>query len=101
MITRILQYQIIIYQRHVHRRLRSAGIQAELIWVAVDNAIQKPGPVFNAIARAAYESGADYVYRVNDDSQFMNPWAYTLVKTIQVRCFYHVKDVTRKDRAEA
>lgn len=91
-----------IHQRHVHRRMRSAGIQADLILVAIDNPIQKPGPVFNAIARAACETGADYMYRVNDDSEFINPWAYTLVKTIQVRCFHHVKDVVAKeDCAEA
>jgi hypothetical protein len=71
-------------QQNVHRRLQRVGIRADLTLVAVNNTIQKPGPVFNAIARAAYESGTEYIYRVNDDSEFMNPWAYKFVKSIQV-----------------
>ena len=73
-----------LYQKHVHRRLTSVGIVANLKLVAVNNTIQKPGPVFNAIARVAYDSGTDYIYRVNDDSEFLDPWAVKFVNTIQV-----------------
>ncbi len=54
-----------------------------LVLKKVENEIKKPGPVFNDIARMAYSRGADYVYRVNDDSEFLSPWAYKFVRTLQ------------------
>jgi len=37
--------------------------------VEVENNLKKPGPVFNAMLREAYFAGADYYYRLNDDSE--------------------------------
>lgn len=37
--------------------------------------MKKPGPAFNFVLRAAYEDGADYLCRVNDDTEFVTPWA--------------------------
>ena len=31
---------------------------------------------------AAYEDGADYMYRVNDDTKFVGPWADTAVHAL-------------------
>ena len=34
------------------------------------------------MARAAYYGGADFFYRVNDDTELMNKWALTFVTAI-------------------
>ncbi|KAM3568604.1 hypothetical protein VYU27_009275 [Nannochloropsis oceanica] len=64
------------FQTHVQNILANANINIMLVLKKVENKIQKPGPVFNDIARMAYSRGADYLYRVNDDSEFLSPWAY-------------------------
>ena len=43
--------------------------------VRAANPLRKPGPVFNVAAAAAVADGADYVYRVNDDTELLTPWA--------------------------
>lgn len=60
-------------------------MQCHLHLVTVNNTIQKPGPVFIEIAKGAFDAGADYMYRVNDDSEFLHPWAKKFVQTLQVR----------------
>ena len=37
--------------------MENRGIEATFVLVRVDNKIKKPGPVFQAITRAAYENG--------------------------------------------
>ncbi|GMI19650.1 hypothetical protein TeGR_g2588 [Tetraparma gracilis] len=49
--------------------LADIGIGVQFMMVEVDNQVQKPGPVFNAMLREAYHAGADYFYRLNDDSE--------------------------------
>lgn len=58
----------------------------ELKLVAVTNDIKKPGPVFLEMAKAAYSMGADYFYRVNDDTECLQPWAKSFSTTLQVSC---------------
>jgi hypothetical protein len=50
--------------------------------VRVNNTLRKPGPVFNEMARGAYEGGADYMYRVNDDTEFLHHWPNTFVESL-------------------
>ena len=45
----------------------------------------KPGPVFNFMMKAAFLDGADYLYRVNDDTEMRTSWAASGVTTLQVR----------------
>lgn len=45
--------------------------------------VHVPGPVFNSMARAAYELGADYFYRLNDDSEIRGRWPEAYVRTLQ------------------
>ncbi|CBN79406.1 conserved unknown protein [Ectocarpus siliculosus] len=59
------------------------GLSIELELVRVENAIQKPGPVFTAVTKAAYDRGANYIYRVNDDSEMHTPWARSFVNAIE------------------
>jgi hypothetical protein len=49
------------------------------------NEIQKPGPVFNEMARVAYDMGVDYFFRVNDDTEILHPWAGPFIQAIEVR----------------
>ncbi|CAM9579534.1 unnamed protein product, partial [Scytosiphon promiscuus] len=59
------------------------GLSIELELVRVDNQIKKPGPVFTAVTKAAYDRGADYIYRVNDDSEMHTPWAKSFVNALE------------------
>jgi len=52
--------------------------------VSVKNEVKKPGPVFLEMARAAYGMGADYFYRVNDDTECLKPWAKAFATTLEV-----------------
>jgi len=53
-------------------------------FVRVQNDQQKPGPVFIKMAQVAYELGADYFYRVNDDTEFIQPWATPFIQSLEV-----------------
>jgi len=61
------------------------NLHIELKMVPVKNDIKKPGPVFLEMARAAYGMGADYFYRVNDDTECLHPWAKAFATTLDVR----------------
>ncbi|CAE7609811.1 unnamed protein product [Symbiodinium microadriaticum] len=54
--------------------LKEKNIFIKLRTVRVDNKLRKPGPVFLEIARFAYDKGAQFLYRVNDDTEFRGRW---------------------------
>ena len=60
------------------------GIHIDVTLIRVVNEIQRPGPVFNEMARVAYDMGVDYFFRVNDDTEILHPWASSFIHTIQV-----------------
>ena len=62
---------------------RRRGSECTLMGVRFNNTLRKPGPVFNEIARHAYEAGADYMYRLNDDTGLTSPWTEAFVSTLQ------------------
>ncbi|KAH8058789.1 hypothetical protein JL720_13979 [Aureococcus anophagefferens] len=65
------------FDENVKSVLAAANVEAELRFAVVDNKIKKPGPVFTAITRHAYyEAKADYIYRVNDDTELATRWAH-------------------------
>ena len=41
-----------------------------------ENFAKKPGPVFIAAAKVAYDMKAHYFYRVNDDTEFVSRYLY-------------------------
>ncbi|GMI60770.1 hypothetical protein ScalyP_jg10272 [Parmales sp. scaly parma] len=49
-----------------------AGVRIKFMYVEVANGLQKPGPVFNSMLQQAYKGGADYYYRLNDDSELQH-----------------------------
>lgn len=68
---------------HVVAPLASAGVRVRHALLRFDNALRKPGPAFNFMMAAAAEDGADYLYRVNDDTQFATPWVVQSVRTLR------------------
>ena len=91
-------------QRHWVAKAKVRGIEATYQLLPVHNALKKPGPVFNALAAAVSggESGgrtiatslavaataedqeADYIYRVNDDTEFKrDQWTSKFVQALQ------------------
>jgi hypothetical protein len=53
---------------NVQNPLKKNGILITLKSVKVNNTLKKPGPAFLEMARAAYNAGTDYFYRINDDT---------------------------------
>lgn len=65
--------------------LERSNIIIEFTPVRLRNELQKPGPVFLEIAKKAYQEGADYFYRLNDDTQLVGRWPSIYVQALQVR----------------
>lgn len=63
--------------------LGDKGIKIELLFAPVDNKVKKPGPAFTAMTKVAYDAGSEYIYRVNDDTQFMEPFAALMSRALQ------------------
>jgi hypothetical protein len=61
---------------------RGIAIHLELVKVAKHAEIQGSGPIIKEIARISYEMGADYMYRVNDDTEFYGRWPGMFVDTL-------------------
>lgn len=62
------------FYKEIEFPMKQHGISITMSTVEVDNAIKKPGPVFLEMARQAYALGADFFYRVNDDTEFRGRW---------------------------
>ena len=62
------------FSREIEQPMKEQGISIRLATVRVDNKVKKPGPVFLAMARHAYGLGAEFFYRVNDDTEFRGHW---------------------------
>ena len=71
------------FEERIAYPLRRGGVVIILHAVRVDNPLKRPGPVFTAIAQAAYTLGAEYFYRVNDDSEFLGRWPALYVQQLQ------------------
>jgi hypothetical protein len=52
-----------------HAPLAIKGISSKSVLLRFDNPFKKPGPAFNFMMGAAGTDGADYLYRVNDDTE--------------------------------
>ena len=47
------------------------------------NELRKPGPIINHLSREAYNAGCDFMYRVNDDTEFLTPWTSAFVQALR------------------
>ena len=65
------------FLKEVEQPLLERGISVKLFFREVNNVQKKPGPVFNEMAREAYNNPkikADFFFRVNDDSEILQTW---------------------------
>ena len=64
--------------------LQAAGVTLRFALLRFENVLRKPGPAFNFMMAAASEDGAEYLYRVNDDTEFLGAgWASQAVSALQ------------------
>ena len=64
--------------------LAQRGVRLRFALLRFQNVLHKPGPAFNFMMAAAWEDGADYLYRVNDDTQFVGTeWVGAAVSTLR------------------
>eukprot|EP01031_Cornospumella_fuschlensis_P030874 gene30874-37310_t len=69
--------------KNIKQPLARRQISFEFRAVRVHNTVQKPGPVFLEMARAAYKNGAAYFYRINDDTELLGTWPRAFVRTLE------------------
>lgn len=62
------------WYEQIEKPMKRNGIIITFEPVEVNNHLKKPGPVFLEMARRAYNLGAHYFYRVNDDTEFKGHW---------------------------
>lgn len=70
------------FDDNIKNVMKKRGITVILKVVKVNNTLKKPGPVFLEMARTAYNEGADYFYRLNDDTELIDNWPSTFVKAL-------------------
>jgi len=63
--------------------LTAAGVTLRLSLLRYENTLRKPGPAFNFMMAAAFADGADYLYRINDDTRFVGAWVASAVGTLR------------------
>ena len=62
--------------------LKLLGVLVSLSLLPFENMAHKPGPAFNVAAAAAYTDGADFLFRINDDTVLDDGWASALVAAL-------------------
>jgi hypothetical protein len=77
------------YGREEVQRKITEWFRRELRWgqsavlLPFANELHKPGPIFNFLSSAAAADGADYLYRINDDTRSMTPFAGAMVGALE------------------
>ena len=70
------------FQTRVAAPLKRLGVSVSLSLVTFQNDAHKPGPAFNVAAAVAYADGADFLFRLNDDTILGERWASALVAAL-------------------
>ena len=70
------------FQARIAAPLERLGVSVSLSLVAFQNDAHKPGPAFNVAAAVAYADGADFLFRLNDDTVLGERWASALVAAL-------------------
>ncbi|MDP1603027.1 MAG: hypothetical protein Q8M03_07150, partial [Legionella sp.] len=58
------------------------GLHTHLIFLDFDNTQHGPGPAMNYIALSAHADGADYFFRINDDTELKNHFTSKFIATL-------------------
>lgn len=69
-------------EREICAPLAKVGVHLNSNLLVYNNTMRKPGPAFNFMLASAFADGADYFYRVNDDTKFVEPWASQAVELL-------------------
>ena len=72
-------------ENDVVAKLRQKGVNCRFVFLRYTNFMRKPGPAFNFMMGSAYKDGADYLYRINDDTEFKDQWAKIAIKALKKR----------------
>lgn len=56
---------------------------ASLEALPFENRQRKPGPAMNFLSRQAYNDGCEFIYRINDDTEFVTPWTSALIGALR------------------
>jgi hypothetical protein len=70
------------FRENIEEPMAKNGVSITLRPVKFKNTLSKPGPIFIEMARKAYEAGADYFFRVNDDTELLEHWPSKFVEAI-------------------
>ena len=71
------------FEQHFIEPLHQRRIPSRLVLTGYDNVMKKPGPAFNFLTHLAFVDGADWLYRINDDSLFTTPFASAFVHAMK------------------
>ena len=69
------------FRKHISEPLEE-DIEIQLLMVSFENKQKKPGPAFNVMLRAADDFGAEWFYRINDDSEFRAEFASAMTSEL-------------------
>jgi hypothetical protein len=81
--TIIIDNMISWYQENMIKGLRDRKIHTRFFVERFENPEPKPGPAFNYLTHLAYIDGATYIYRVNDDTKFIDEWSSEFINKLQ------------------
>ena len=70
------------FDAHVAAPMLERKIYGRLVLTRYDNRAKKPGPAFNYVTHLAYVDGADYIYRINDDTYFVSPYTSAFIAAL-------------------
>ena len=68
---------------HVRDVMKAKGVVVRWATLRFFNPMRKPGPVMNFMMAATHADGADFMYRINDDTEFISPWAWSAIATLR------------------
>jgi hypothetical protein len=63
------------FETHISQKAAARGVTTRFATLKFLNVLRKPGPIFNFLTASAFSDGADYVYRINDDTEFRTPFS--------------------------
>ena len=68
---------------HIHTHTYIKQVLVKMVFLNFTNVLRKPGPVFNFVAASAVDDGADYIFRVNDDTEIATVgWAAKMTNAL-------------------
>lgn len=70
------------YQNHAVEPAKARGLHTRIVFGAYNNTYRKPGPAFNFLTELAFQDGATYLWRINDDQEIQTRWAQPLVDAL-------------------